>query len=154
MWHRSRQHEIEDGSRAVKVAGGRGSFAIGFLLVAIGVAATSPRPDEIGRPASRFDADAHVDTVLHRACANCHSNETQWPWYGKVSPIAWLIRHDVMKAREHLNLSEQAVLSANQREEIYDAVADHSMPPRAYVFFHPEARLSPEDLATLSSWSK
>jgi len=71
-----------------------------------------------------------------------------------VRPIGWFIHRDVMKAREHLNFSDKPALSTNEREEIYDAVADGSMPPKPYLLLHPEARLSSADLGILSSWSK
>ena len=38
---------------------------------------------------------------FNRACADCHSNETKWPWYSNIAPISWLVTHDVNKGREH-----------------------------------------------------
>ena len=130
------------------------ALAVGLPLVVIAVASTSPHEAKPMRVGVRFDSDSRVDTVLHRGCADCHSNETQWPWYACVRPIGWFIHRDVMKAREHLNFSDKPALSTNEREEIYDAVADGSMPPKPYLLLHPEARLSSADLGILSSWSK
>ena len=111
-------------------------------------------PDVEDAPRLRpFDPDARVDAVLHRACANCHSNETRLPWFGRAGPIAWIILRDVHKGRERLNFSEGDSLGANEREEIYDAVSDRSMPPKRYTILHGEARLSPKDLAILEAWA-
>jgi len=100
-----------------------------------------------------FVSEKNVNSVLQRACGNCHSNETKWPWYGRSGPAAWFIRRDVRKAKERLNFSEQPWLDANEREEIFDAVSDGSMPPRVYTMLHPEARLSARDVATLEAWA-
>ncbi len=104
-------------------------------------------------PARVFDADSRIDSILHRSCANCHSSETKWPWYAKAGPVARMIQHDVSRGREKLNFSEDSPLDAHQKEEILDAVSDRSMPPRVYVFMHPEAQLSARDVAILQSWA-
>jgi hypothetical protein len=43
--------------------------------------------------------------LAYRACMDCHSNETQWPWYAHIAPASWLVYYDVMRGREVLNLS-------------------------------------------------
>ena len=75
-----------------------------------------------------------------RACGDCHSNETQWPWYSWVAPVSWLVQHDVDEAREHLNLSE---FDRPQRDadEAAEELEEGEMPLRMYLWLHPEARL-------------
>jgi hypothetical protein len=79
-----------------------------------------------------------------RACFDCHSNETTWPWYATFAPISWIVTADVDGGREALNFSEfdrpwpAAAESAG-------AVADGSMPPSSYLLLQPDARLNEEE---------
>jgi hypothetical protein len=54
---------------------------------------------------SEVPASPEARAVLRRACYDCHSNETVWPWYSKVAPVSWLVARDVHKGREELNFS-------------------------------------------------
>ena len=107
-------------------------------------------------------ADIHlpptVAPVLQRACRDCHSNDTVWPWYSQVPPVSWMIRHDVEAGRAKFNFSAWVNGSArpthNQIAEICDAVSDGSMPPKGYRMMHSEARLSAEDVDALCRWSQ
>jgi mono/diheme cytochrome c family protein len=82
-----------------------------------------------------------TEKLFDDACADCHSNETEWPWYSNVAPQSWLVQRDVDAGRQELNLSE---LDREQDEikDLIEVVADDEMPPRRYTFLHPEARLS------------
>jgi hypothetical protein len=83
-----------------------------------------------------------------RACFDCHSNETKWPWYSWVAPMSWLLERDVTEGREHMNFSEW---DREQRDadEAPEMVAEGEMPPWFYLPAHPEARLTPEEEAAL-----
>jgi hypothetical protein len=129
-----------------------GATMVALIAFAFSVPQPSSPPPS-GRAARHYDADPAVDNLLHRACANCHSSETEWPLYSRIGPVAWLIRQDVSKGRRILNLSEQAPLSANQRREIYDVVAARSMPKKSYLLLHSEARLSERDIQVLKEWA-
>jgi mono/diheme cytochrome c family protein len=82
-----------------------------------------------------------------RACFDCHSNETVWPWYSNVAPISWLVQRDVDEGREELNYSEWN--RPQEGEESVETVRDSSMPPRSYLLTHPDARLIDAELAAL-----
>ena len=97
--------------------------------------------------------DARVTNILERACANCHSNTTRWPWYAKVSPVSWYTARHVRKARAKLNFSDWPGASPSQAEEIYDSIEKRTMPPADYKLMHPEARLSASDLEILEAWA-
>src|SRR5262252_9178445 len=58
--------------------------------------------------------DPRVAGILRRACADCHSHETTWPWYSKVSPFSWFVAHHVTKGREKLNFSEWSRVAPDQ----------------------------------------
>src|ERR1700675_3478768 len=53
-------------------------------------------------------APAPVASILRRACYNCHSHETTWPWYSYVAPVSWLVARDVHEGRRHMNFSAWA----------------------------------------------
>jgi len=103
------------------------------------------------------DAPAEVLAVLRRACYDCHSNETVWPWYTKVAPFSLLAAHDVEEGREYLNFSEWDQLGAEERaharEETWEEVEEGEMPLWFYTPLHPEARLTAEDEALLQDWA-
>jgi cytochrome c551/c552 len=104
-----------------------------------------------------IDAPAEVVAILERACYDCHSNKTVWPWYSHVAPVSFLVADDVEEAREHLNFSEWDRLSAAERseaiEEIWEEVEEDEMPLWFYTPLHPEAKLSDADRETLHAWA-
>ena len=99
-----------------------------------------------------------VKAVLRRACYDCHSNETEWPWYARVAPVSWLIARDVRKGRAELNFSTWNQYSTQQRvkklKETWEQVAEGEMPPWFYLPAHREARLSAEDRTLLRQWAR
>lgn len=99
-----------------------------------------------------------VRTVLERSCYDCHSNQTEWPWYSRVAPVSWLVYKDVKKGRDQLNFSEWGEYSDRRRdrklEEIEELITDKKMPLKIYLPLHPEARLSATDAETLIEWSR
>ena len=80
---------------------------------------------------------------MKQVCADCHSNETDWPWYSHVAPASWLVALDVARGRRAWNVSD---LSANREartgSEIARAIQRDSMPPLQYLILHPNANLS------------
>ena len=102
-------------------------------------------------------APAEVLSVLRRACYDCHSNETVWPWYSRIAPVSWVTARDVHEGRAALNFSTWNRLSANKQAEAmresWKEVAEGEMPTWFYLALHPEARLSPADQSLLRAWS-
>jgi hypothetical protein len=86
--------------------------------------------------------------LAKRACFDCHSNETTWPWYSNVAPISWWVLGHVNDARVMLNFSEW------QREQTVDEIPDiilsGEMPPAYYTLIHTRARLTPAEKETLT----
>jgi mono/diheme cytochrome c family protein len=91
---------------------------------------------------------AQTRELAVRACFDCHSNETVWPWYSNVAPLSWLVQRDVEEGREEINLSEWN--RPQEGEESAETVGDRSMPPRSYLLTHPDARLTDAELAALA----
>jgi hypothetical protein len=80
-------------------------------------------------------------TLAARACFDCHSNLTTWPWYSNVAPVSWLVQRDVDGGRAALNFSEWS-RPQDGAGDAAEAVAGGSMPPWYYVLMHPNAKLS------------
>jgi hypothetical protein len=82
--------------------------------------------------------------LVKRTCLDCHSNETVWPWYSYVAPASWLVNHDVMEGRSHLNFSEWSTESRDVNE-IIGVIEEGEMPPAIYLLLHPSARLTDDE---------
>jgi len=100
---------------------------------------------------------APVRSILQRACQDCHSDRTTWPWYAAVPPVSWQLQSDVTRARTFMNLSRWGEYSNYQRRgfmmAIQAATQARIMPPPKYVWMHRNARLSDEELKILRDWA-
>lgn len=128
------------------------ALALAFVAIQlVPVDRTNP-PVEADVPASD-----EARAVLRRACYDCHSNETVWPWYSYVAPISWLVARDVREGRADLNYSTWNRLETKDRikalRESWEEVEEGEMPLWFYLPAHPEARLSPQDRTILREWS-
>jgi len=87
--------------------------------------------------------------IAQRACYDCHSNETVWPWYSYVAPVSLRVADHVAEGREHLNFSEWD--RANEGlEEILETINKGEMPLSDYLLMHPEAKLTAEEQRALT----
>jgi len=77
--------------------------------------------------------------LWNTACADCHSNHTDWRWYTQIAPVAWLVAYDVNVGREELNVSTDPNPEAG---EMIESIQNGEMPPSIYTITHPDANLS------------
>jgi hypothetical protein len=132
---------------------------IGVLVLA--AALVVAQAFRIGKtnPPERSDvaADPAVKSLLKRACYNCHSNETVWPWYSNVAPVSWLVRSDVNEGRTNLNFSEWAGYSRDVQAQkliaVIKEVQDGDMPPWYYSMMHRESRLNQQERDRIKAWA-
>jgi mono/diheme cytochrome c family protein len=92
---------------------------------------------------------AETRALASRACFDCHSNETTWPWYSSIAPVSWLVQHDVDEGRGVVNFSEWD----RMQEEAADSgetVREGEMPMAIYTWLHPAARLDPRERERLA----
>lgn len=78
------------------------------------------------------------------ACGDCHSYETEWPWYSHVAPVSWLVQHDVEEGRAEFNVSRWG-RGENEADEAAEVIQEGEMPLPVYLITHPEARLAAAD---------
>lgn len=115
-----------------------GILSVGLLIQLIPYGHDHPNPavnaePQWDRPATRI--------LAQRACFDCHSNETRWPWYSNIAPASWLVYRDVMKGRMHINFSDWNRPDEQHVDEFQKVFDENSMPPAQYLLLHPEARL-------------
>ena len=91
-------------------------------------------------------ASPQTRELVERACFDCHSNETKWPWYSNVPPVTQLIWREVRKGRSELNYSDW---HPSEEDESIKKILQGRMPPRKYLALHPEARLSDAETKAL-----
>ena len=118
---------------------------------------TNPPVDESQTIFARAQVSPPVTTILDRACRDCHSNKTDWPWYSNVAPISWWLTDHVNNGRKDLNFSEWGRLDRDRQDrklrQICDEVQDGVMPLSSYLPMHPQAKLSAEDKKVLCEWT-
>jgi hypothetical protein len=103
-------------------------------------------PPVVKEPA--WDSPA-TRALAARACFDCHSNETRWPWYSHVAPVSWLVQHDVADGRGKLNFSEWQ-RRYKDADEAAEVVEKGEMPLPIYLLTHGQARLTPEEKKALA----
>jgi len=117
-----------------------GLLVVGFVAIQL-VPVQRTNPPVTSEP--NWDSP-ETRALAERACFDCHSNETKWPWYSYVAPVSWLVAHYVEEGRQVLNFSEWDQVRGEGREpgEMSEVIASGWMPPASYVNRHPEARLT------------
>ena len=104
-----------------------------------------------------FAPDA-VKEILRKACFDCHSHETEWPWYSRVAPVSWWMADHVADARADLNFSRWPLFDYEARRhllgDIEEEVREGEMPLWSYRLGHPEARLTAEEKDILLDWAR
>lgn len=126
----------------------------GALLIAQSVRIQHANPPLKGD----ITAPREIGAILRRACYDCHSNETRWPWYSYIAPLSWWIERHVELGRKELNFSEWESYYPTTRKRklqwIGRALHEEEMPPWSYVMLQPTAALTQADLDTLEQWAR
>lgn len=99
----------------------------------------------------------NVKTILVRSCADCHSNETVYPWYARISPSSWFLAGHIDEGRRELNFStwnkSEDRRKRKKLEEICEQIESKKMPLPSYLWIHRDAKLSDEETKTLCDWT-
>lgn len=107
---------------------------------------------------TKYTVPDDVNKVLQKACNDCHSNNTVYPWYSNIQPVGWWLQNHVNEGKEELNFSEFASYknkkAAHKLEEVVELVEEGEMPLESYTIVHKEAKLTNEEKATLVAWAK
>ncbi len=107
---------------------------------------------------TKYQVPAEVQSILEVACNDCHTNNTEYPWYANVQPVASWINHHVVDGKRHLNLSEftnrRIAIQNHKLEEIIEQVKENEMPLPSYTWIHKDAKLTDAQKETLVSWAE
>ncbi|MFZ0759797.1 MAG: cytochrome P460 family protein, partial [Candidatus Sulfotelmatobacter sp.] len=133
---------------------------IGKLIVAgvfVFAVLQAVRPSIPVRPATaELQAPPDVRHVMEKDCYSCHSDQRRLAWFDEIVPAYWLVRHDILNARERLNFSTLGSKPpAVQKAMLYEGVNMiqlGAMPLPRFTSLHPEAKVTPEELATLKAY--
>ncbi|MFT3713734.1 MAG: heme-binding domain-containing protein [Archangium sp.] len=133
-------------------------IALGFVAVLVLIQAIRPEHTNPEVTGDIVGVPPDVKLVLKKACYDCHSNETVWPWYSQVAPVSWLVARDVNDGRKHLNFSVWETYEQKRKthklEEIEGEVSEGEMPMAIYLPMHPEAKLTEAEKNALIAWAK
>ena len=131
-----------------------GAIVLVVLLVAIQFV-----PVERSNPpvTGLVDAPEDVLNTLQRSCWDCHSNETDWPWYAYVAPMSLRVTQHVRMGRQHVNFTEWDGYDAEDLDEAYEDIAEEmekaGMPLSDYLLVHRDAKLTQADRDRIASWA-
>ena len=114
-----------------------------------------PQANFIG---NKFSIPSDVNTILAKACNDCHSNNTRYPWYAKIQPVHWWLDGHIRNGKKHLNFDEYTDKSLryqyHKMEETIEMVDEEHMPLDSYTWTHKDARLTEDEKKKLTGWAK
>ena len=135
-----------------------------FLLIAfIGIQFIHPKPNKatgeqpnfIGKS---FPIPDDVKSILHKACNDCHSNNTRYPWYSNIQPVDWWLTHHIKEGKAQVNYDDYANRSLryqyHKMEETIEQVKKNQMPLNSYTWIHKDAILTDEEKSKLIGWAE
>jgi Haem-binding domain len=129
---------------------------IGLLLVIqlYPVNRDNPQSD----PQLEIKLQPEVKQIIEKACYDCHSNKSNWPWYSYVAPVSWFVASHVQEGRHEMNFSVWQDYTQKRKSkklgEIVEEIEEGEMPLPPYKITHSEANLSDEEIATIINWAK
>jgi heme-binding protein len=120
-------------------------------------AVTNPPTDATRTLQAHLAVPPGVAATLDRACGDCHSHGTRWPWYSHVAPASWLVVEHVDHGRRHLNFSDWTGGGGERVKDPLAAICKEAksgrMPLSSYLLLHPGARPSPAEVDALCRWA-
>ncbi len=135
----------------------------GLLILIIGIQFIRPARNEAAAIAANdiskfYHIPANVQNILQRACNDCHTNNTIYPWYTNIQPVGWWMQDHVNEGKRELNFSEFGTYAPKKQdhkmEEVIEMVEHNEMPLDSYTWMHGDAKLSEEEKTALIAWAK
>ncbi|WP_431161613.1 heme-binding domain-containing protein [Flagellimonas beolgyonensis] len=138
-------------------------IAIALLVVLVGMQFFRPEKNQAeGDYVAAFVAETQpspeVQGILKSACYDCHSANTNYPWYSNVAPISYWLADHIEEGKEHLDFSDWANYTDKKKdhklEELVEEVKEGEMPLNEYTWTHADARLTQEQITALLTWAQ
>jgi hypothetical protein len=112
-----------------------------------------PQPHNI---ATAYPVPEDVKAILAKACNDCHSNNTRYPWYNNIQPVAWWLNNHVQDGKKELNYDEFTTYRPRKQyarlEQTKKLVDKGEMPLDSYTWIHKDAILTDQEKQALYSW--
>jgi len=106
---------------------------------------------------NKYAVPASVQEILKTSCYDCHSNNTVYPWYANIQPVAWWLADHVNEGKNELNFSEFLTYSPKKAhhklEEVNEMVKEGEMPLQSYTIIHQNAKLSEPQKLEIATWA-
>ncbi|MGI0106404.1 heme-binding domain-containing protein [Salinimicrobium sp. WS361] len=103
-----------------------------------------------------YEVPENINTILQTSCYDCHSNNTNYPWYNKIQPFTWYLNDHIEKGKADLNFSEFGEYSSRRQRSklrsISSQVKDGEMPLQSYTLVHWDAKLSDKEKEEFTVW--
>jgi hypothetical protein len=100
----------------------------------------------------------NISRILKTSCYDCHSNQTNYPWYAYVAPVSFLVARDVNEGREELNFSEWEMRDKSKKAKALDEMAEEveegEMPMKIYLITHADAGLTDQERKEFAEWAE
>ncbi|AWW00158.1 heme-binding domain-containing protein [Arcticibacterium luteifluviistationis] len=107
---------------------------------------------------AKYEVPEDVHLILKKACTDCHSNNTVYPWYANIQPVAWYLDDHIQDGKKHFDMSEflayEPWRAHHKLEELEEEVEENKMPLEDYVRIHEEADLTSDEKSKLIAWSR
>ena len=117
---------------------------------------TNPKVDKAKDFIALTKPSADIEKMIRSACYDCHSHETEYPWYSNVAPVSWIMGNHIEEGREHLNFSVWGDYNAEKANhklhECAEEVEEGEMPISNYTWTHGDAKLSDKQKKELAEW--
>jgi len=134
---------------------------LGLLLIFIVIQFIRPKKNNSGeQPAyigNVYNVPADVKVILDKACNDCHSNKTKYPWYSKIQPVSWWLNGHIRDGKKHLNFDEYTNRNLRYQyhklEETAEEVKENHMPLSSYTWIHKDAILTEAEKNIFIAWA-
>ena len=130
-----------------------------LIMIALFIAIQAIRPEKTNPPVDTtlpLHAPQEIEAILKRACYDCHSHETTWPWYANIAPLSWSIVSHVNDGRKALNFSEwkkiPKEIKVKRLKRMTQTTRNGMMPLSSYLLLHKDATLTKEEKERISKW--
>jgi len=131
-----------------------GLIVIQFFQPEIDMAPADPAEDLL----MVTSAPEALSELIRSSCYDCHSNQTNYPWYNKIAPVSWYLHKHITKGIGDMNVSTYGSLDKADKIELLvdvcEVMEDGTMPLASYAFIHKAARLSEEEREAICLWSE
>ncbi|WP_276499950.1 heme-binding domain-containing protein [Terrimonas pollutisoli] len=133
-----------------------------LLVILVIIQFIHPEKNKATGPQANYIGNVHpvpddIKIILAKACNDCHSNNTEYPWYSAIQPVDWWMSGHVKNGKKHLNLDDYSNRSLRYQyhklEEIEEQIKEGEMPLQSYTWVHKDAILTAAEKEKIISWT-